>query len=56
MILTSDPLLSSLRPKAAKQRKPFSKEVVEMLLPEGDQEENDDNDSQEEDSDEDEYI
>ena len=34
LLLTSDPLLSSLRPKAAKNSKPFEKEVLDMLMPE----------------------
>lgn len=33
LLLTSDPLLSSIRPKLKRSAKPFSKECVELLLP-----------------------
>ncbi|XP_074041467.1 uncharacterized protein [Leptinotarsa decemlineata] len=33
LLLSSDPLLSSLRPKPTKKSQPFSKETIHMLLP-----------------------
>lgn len=33
LLLTSDPLLSSIRPKHKKNAKAFSKECIELLLP-----------------------
>lgn len=33
LLLSSDPLITSLRPKPPKSSKPFSKEAIEMLIP-----------------------
>ena len=33
LLLSSDPLITCLRPKQTKSSKPFSKETIEMLIP-----------------------
>lgn len=47
LLLTSDPIITSLRPKPSKSSIPFSKEAIEMLIPADPDQNVDDSDSDE---------